>query len=305
VSIEAWEKTWKEIDLRKEELQRKIQVFPPTALVTKWLNQGKFAQHDSKRGALLPPWTMPYVAQLRKDGITTAEDFEFIDPETFDLWDAENTYPKVIIAKVMDTKQQMVEERTNPTKTSGGIHLAEVQFKASTQEAFRRRGVTETNKLRFVNDSLLDLVVEELIRKETPPLPESWSAIEEAVILYHKYGYTFYTLGRSLHKSGLIPVQLTPAAHKRIEKIEEAEELLAKTAPKERITPKKNRAASFTKLIKSGTSAGTESLTNLGKSTVRASQELNLGEAGKGPRSRLGKVKVPGRKSKKTEKDEA
>lgn len=70
VSVEGWRKTWKEIDMRKEELQRKITVFPPTNLVSMWQAQGKFAQQGSSRGALMPPWALPHMDQLRKDGIT-------------------------------------------------------------------------------------------------------------------------------------------------------------------------------------------------------------------------------------------
>jgi hypothetical protein len=284
VSVEAWEKTWKEIDLRKEELQQKIQVFPPMSLVTKWQNQGKFTQHESKRGNLMPPWTLPYKDDLRKDGITTAEDFEFIDPDDFDEWTAKGTYPKVVIAKLMDIKQQMIEERANPTKTSSGIHLPGAQFKASTHEAFRRRGVTETKKLRYVNDKIMDLIVDELIAKETPPLSEYWGVIEEAVVLYHKYGEHLYPVGRSLHKGGCVPIHLDAKAHERIEKIKEAEELLSKTvkAPPKKKKSSRSFGRSFIGKLPSGS-----------QQSPPASPAAAAPQQSEGPRSRLGKVKLP------------
>jgi hypothetical protein len=69
VTEEAWAKTWTDVDLRVEELQKKLTVFPPPRLVEKWLAGGKFKpQGDAKHGSALPPWAQGHRDQLRDDG---------------------------------------------------------------------------------------------------------------------------------------------------------------------------------------------------------------------------------------------
>ena len=185
----AWEQAWRDIDLRMADITKKLTSFPPARLVERWLRQGKFVpMGDSKHGGAMPPWCDPYAAALAADGVQTAEDVEYVTDETLFAWETEARYPPVVVKKLADLRNVQRDLRLNPGHAFGvlappGVQIPGVLLKPSTQEAFRRKGVDTTSKLRLATDRVLDMVLDDLIAKDLPPFPAHWIAIEEAAQL--------------------------------------------------------------------------------------------------------------------------
>jgi hypothetical protein len=140
----------------------------------------------------------------------------------------------------------------------------------------------------------LDTIVDELIGRETPPLSQNWIEIEEAVVLYRKYGNTLYRFGRALHKAGIVTIEIGPGGDDRLERIRQAEERLSKNVPSAPgVAPGSPRSPRFNNnpdvnagTAKTTSAAATKKATNITTTTPAAVVD--------GPRSRLGKVKPPG-----------
>ena len=81
VTAEAWANTWADIDMRINEIQKKLTVFPPTEMVNRWRRAGKFTPTSDVRGSLMPPWAYKYKDVLMADGIQSAEDIEYIEDD--------------------------------------------------------------------------------------------------------------------------------------------------------------------------------------------------------------------------------
>ena len=78
-------------------------------------------------------------------------------------WEETGRYPAVVVAKLKDLRDLAKEVRSNPglafgAPTALGVQLPMVDLKPSTQEAFRKRGVDETSKLRHADDRVLNAV---------------------------------------------------------------------------------------------------------------------------------------------------
>lgn len=144
--------------------------------------------------------------------------------------DADERLPPVVVKKLKDMKNVQLELRICPGDAFGllppvGIQISRVPLKASTQEAFHRRGVDHTNKLRLASNKVLDLVLNELIEKGTAPFPDQWQAIEEASCLLKKHGELGYPIMRKLWKGGCIRVELDERAVARIERCKLADQV--------------------------------------------------------------------------------
>lgn len=143
----------------------------------------------------------------------------------------------------------------------------------------------------------MDTVVDELITRETPPLSQNWLYIEEAVVLYHKYGSTLYRMGNALHKAGWVKIEIEQSARNRLTRIKEAEDRLSKFTPAAKTKKKSMFAGSGSipgkNLVKGMPNVGLSKVTNIG-SNIGSNIASGATGGTEGPRSRLGKVKIPG-----------
>jgi hypothetical protein len=230
VTAEAWATTWQDIDLRMAETQKKLTIFPPTELVNKWRRLGKFTPTSDVRGSLMPPWSYKYKNLLVADGIQSAEDIEYVEDDMFMYWEETGRYPAVVVAKLKDLRDQAKEVRANPglafgAPTSRGVQLPMVDLKPSTQEAFRKRGVDETSKLKYADDRVLNAVVEELITRETPPYADHWEKLEIYTAIMRKWGI-LSSLMQKMYKGGCYKVRLSQAAEGRLSSVHDADDII-------------------------------------------------------------------------------
>jgi hypothetical protein len=139
----------------------------------------------------------------------------------------------------------------------------------------------------------LDTIVDELIGRETPPLSQNWIEIEEAVVLYRKYGNTLYRFGRALHKAGIVTIEIGPGGEDRLERIRQAEVRLSKNVPSAPgVAPGSPRSPRFNN--NPDVNAGTAKTTSAAASKKATNITTTPAAVVDGPRSRLGKVKLPG-----------
>jgi hypothetical protein len=162
--------------------------------------------------------------------LQAAEDVEFVSDDVFKELDADERIPPTAVRKLKDMQNVQLELRSSPGDAFGllppvGIQISRVPLKPSTQDAFRRRGVDHTNRLRLASNKVFDLVLDELIEKGTIPFPDQWQAIEEASWLLKKHGELAYPFIRKLWKGGCIRVDLDERAEARIERCRRADQV--------------------------------------------------------------------------------
>ena len=140
-----------------------------------------------------------------------------------------STGPVPPLSRVVCLPHAQIELRNSPGKSFGalrplGIRLPGVIVKPSTQDAFLRRGVDETSKLRLASDKIMDDVLDELIARKMPPFPDQWRSIEEASAMLKAYGETCYPCARRLQKAHCLPrTQLDMHGEVRLERAVEAD----------------------------------------------------------------------------------
>jgi hypothetical protein len=127
-----------------------------------------------------------------------------------------------------------------------GITLPGLIVKPSTQDAFTRRGVNETAKLRIASDKVMDMVLTDLIGSRMPPFPEQWLKIEEAAANLKAYGDVLYPCVLKLQKAHcLAKVQLDMHAEVRMERVVEADSVDVSGVRVSRQEMLRDRSASF------------------------------------------------------------
>ena len=135
-----------------------------------------------------------------------------------------------MVAKLKDMRDQAKEVRSNPSLAFGaptalGVQLPMVDLKPSTQEAFRKRGVDETSKLRYADDRVMNAVIEELISLKTPPYPDHWEQVEIHTAILRKWGLLAPVM-RKLYKGGCFKVHLSQAAEGRLASVNDADGII-------------------------------------------------------------------------------